>query len=79
MRASLAVPGVRTKPSKSAGVFGALWLKSVVFSVLAGPAGAPHEPVASDDELVNRFQTATTGIVMVRFWRPLTIAGVTFF
>ena len=47
--------------------------------VFSGPAGAPHEPVASDDELVNRFQTATTGIVMVRFWRPLTIAGVTFF
>ena len=47
--------------------------------VFSGPAGAPHEPVANDYELVNRFQTATTGIVMVRFWRPLTIAGVTFF
>ena len=46
--------------------------------VFSDPAGAPHEPVVGDDELVNRFQTATTGIVMVRFWRPLTIAGVTF-
>ena len=46
--------------------------------VVSGPAGAPHEPVVGDDELVNRFQTATTGIVMVRFWRPLTNAGVTF-
>ena len=47
--------------------------------VVSDPAGAPHEPVASDDELVNGFQTATTGIVMVRFWCTLTIAGVIFF
>ncbi len=48
--------------------------------VVSGPAGAPHEPVASDDELVNRFQTATTGIVIVRFWRPpADDCGVTFF
>ena len=34
--------------------------------VVSGPAGAPYEPVASDDEQVSRFQTAATGIVMVR-------------
>jgi len=58
-------------------VFSTLWSKSSDFSVLAGPAGATHEPVTGDDELANRFQTATARITVVRHWRPLTFAGVT--
>ena len=46
--------------------------------MLAGLASVAHEPVTGDDELANRFQPATARVAVVRLWRPLTFAELTF-